>query len=102
MYHAPYLRIPLGYQFRNKSNFQEKRNLFIIMICVCTCTIRALFLENMIFAYAKTRPQINYAVTAQLISAFVFTIWIVQSLYFLNPKFLAPNHLLWLHNRVCV
>ena len=43
--------------------------------------------ENRIFAYAKTKPQISCAVTAQLISAFVFATWIVQSLYFLNPNF---------------
>ena len=30
----------------------------------------------------------------QLISAFVFAAWIVQSLYFLNPKFQASSHLL--------
>ena len=30
------------------------------------------------FAYAKTKAQISCAVTAQLISAFVFAIWIVQ------------------------
>ena len=32
----------------------------------------------------------------QLISAFVFAIQIVQSLYCLNPKFQASSHLLWL------
>ena len=39
---------------------------------------------------------------AQLISAFVFAIRIVQSLYYLNPKFQASNHLLRLYSRVCV
>ena len=34
-------------------------------------------LENQIFAYAKTKPQISCAVTAQLISAFVFATQIV-------------------------
>ena len=58
--------------------------------------------ENRIFAYAKTKPQISCAVTAQLISAFVFVTWIVQSLYFLNPKFRASSYLLWLHSLVCV
>ena len=43
--------------------------------------------ENRIFAYAKTKPQINSAVTAKLISAFVFATWIVQYLYFLNTNF---------------
>ena len=39
------------------------------------------------FAYAKTKTQISFAVNAKLISVFVFATWIVQSLYFLNPKF---------------
>ena len=52
----------------------------------------------------KTKMQISFAVTAKLISAFVFATWIVQSLYFLNPKFQASSHLvwLWLHSLVCV
>ena len=35
----------------------------------------------------KQRPQISFAVTAKLISAFVFATWIVQSLYFLIRNF---------------
>ena len=54
------------------------------------------------FAYAKTMTQISCAVTVQLISAFVFATQIVQSLYFLNPKFQASGHLLWLYSLVCV
>ena len=38
----------------------------------------------------------------KLISAFVFTTWIVQSLFYLNPKFQASSHLLWLYSLVCV
>ena len=52
--------------------------------------------------YAKTKTQISFAVTAQLVSAFVFATWIVQSLYFLNPKFQASSHLLWLYSLVRV
>ena len=37
-----------------------------------------------------------------MISAFVFATWKVQSLYFLNPKFQASSHLLWLYSPVCV
>ena len=37
---------------------------------------------------------ISFAVTVKLISAFVFATRIVQSLYFLNPKFQASSHLL--------
>ena len=55
-----------------------------------------------LFVYAKTKTQIRCAVTAQLISAFVFAIRIVQSFYFLNPKFQASSYHLWLHSPVCV
>ena len=36
------------------------------------------------------------------ISAFVFATQIVQSLIFLNPKFPATSHILWLYSPVCV
>ena len=36
------------------------------------------------------------------ISAFVFTTQIVEFLFFLNLKFPAYNHLLWLYSPVCV
>ena len=42
------------------------------------------------------------SVTAQLISAFVFASQIVQSLFFLNPKFQVSNNLLLLYSPVCV
>ena len=42
------------------------------------------------FPFAKTKPHISCVVTTQLISAFVFAIWLVQSLYFLNPKNFKP------------
>ena len=42
-----------------------------------------------------------YAVTAKLISAFVFATHIVQSLYFLN-KNLRTLAILWLYSLVCV
>ena len=38
----------------------------------------------------------------KLISAFVFAIRIVQSLYYLYPKFQASSYLLWLYSLVCV
>ena len=40
--------------------------------------------------------------SAKLISAFVFATWIVQSLFYLNPKFQASRHLLWQYSPVCV
>ena len=42
------------------------------------------------------------SVTAKLISAFVFATRIVRSLFYLNPKFQASSHLLWLYSPVCV
>ena len=58
--------------------------------------------ENRIFAYAKTKAQISFAVTAKLISAFVFATRIVHFLFFLYPKFQASSLLLWLYSPVCV
>ena len=45
---------------------------------------------------AKVKTQISRAVTVQLIRAFVFATTIIHSLYFLNSKFQASIHLLWL------
>ena len=50
----------------------------------------------------KTKTQISFAVTAKLISAFVFATRIAQSLNYLNPKFQASGNLLWLHSPFCV
>ena len=46
--------------------------------------------------------QTSFAVTATQISVFVFAIRIVQFLYYLNPKFQASSHLLWLYSPLCV
>ena len=46
--------------------------------------------------YAKTKVQISCAATVQMISAAL----IVKSLYFLNPKFQASDHHLWLYSPV--
>ena len=62
----------------------------------------SLVVRNRLFAYAKTKTQISFTVTAKLMSAFVFATRKVQSLYYLNPKFQASNHLLWLYSPVCV
>ena len=48
--------------------------------------------KTMDIAFAKTKMQISFAVTAKLISDFVFAKGIVQCLYFLNPKFTATSH----------
>ena len=51
------------------------------------CVISASSGENLIFAYAKTKTQISFVVTAKLISAFVFATGIVQ--YLRNLKTLT-------------
>ena len=45
------------------------------------------------FCICWTKTQISFAVTAKLLSVLVFATQIVQSLYFLNPKFQVPSHL---------
>ena len=54
------------------------------------------------FAYAKTKAQIDFTVTAKLISNFIFVTRIVQLLFFLNLKFPACNHLLCLYSSITV
>ena len=51
-------------------------------------------MKNKQFAYAKTKPQISFAVTVKLISAIVFATQIVQFVFFLNPKFQEASLLL--------
>ena len=68
----------------------------------CTAYYKRSSWENRLFAYAKTKTQISFAVAAKLISAFVFATRIVQSLYFLYTKLQACSHLGWLYSLVCV
>ena len=56
--------------------------------------IRAASWENQQSAYAKPKTQISFAVTAKLISAFVFATRIVQFLFYLNSKFQASSSFL--------
>ena len=58
--------------------------------------------ENRLFAYAKTKTHISFAVTAKLISAFVYATRIGQSLYFIYTKLQASTHLVCLYSLVCV
>ena len=46
----------------------------------------------MLFSYVKTKAKISCAVTARLISAFVFAVWIVESIYFPNVQFLLSDN----------
>ena len=54
-------------------------------------------------AFLQMRKQRRRsAAQLQLISAFVFATWIVQSFFYLNPKFQGSSHLLWLYSLVRV
>ena len=70
-------------------HFRLKLSLVMRKPAFCIC-------EN------KDADQLVASVTAQLISTFVFTKRIVQFLYYLNPKYQASSHLLWLYSSVCV
>ena len=50
----------------------------------------------------QRRRSASFAVTAKLISAFVFATRIVHFIFFLNPKFPVSSHLLCLYSSVCV
>ena len=54
------------------------------------------------FCICENKDADQPAVTAKLISAFVFATMLVQFFYFLNTKFQASSHLLWLQSPVCV
>ena len=79
---------------------------FVLFIKIVNAYMSQVMRKPFFFAYAKTKTQISFAisfaVTAKLISAFVFATQIVQSLYFQNTKFQASSHLLWLYSLVCV
>ena len=59
----------------------------IHLICSSRNTQMNRFMRKPAFSICETKMQISFAVTAELISAIVFAIRIVQSLYYLNPKF---------------
>ena len=65
---------------------RPKEHILYDLTCHFVCYLSPLQ-ENQQLAYVKTKAQISCAVTAQLISAFVFTTRIAQFLFFLNLKF---------------
>ena len=102
------LKVPFCSNFRVlQQNFQRPDSVACLiarpstMTC-CRGTQYELVVRKPVFAYAKTKTQISFAVTAKLISAFVFATRIVQSLYFLNLKFQASSLPLWVCSLVCV
>ena len=88
-----------------KTMVTHRRHLWVlckVLPHICVNNMWAVTWENKQFAYAKTKMQISCAVTAQLISAFVFATRIVQFLFYIYPKFQASSFILWLYSLVCV
>ena len=82
--------------------YQAYRNITSYFKCLGKQTLRSRPWEIQQSAYAKTKVQISFAVTAKLISAFVFASRIVQFLFYLNLKFQASSSFLCLCRPVCV
>ena len=90
-------------QSRSASVFAYAKSGFLLTLLSCEVESKTKILEQMslclrkptkcLDAWAKTKAQISFAVTAKLISAIVFATWIVQSFFF-NPKFQASSLLL--------
>ena len=62
----------------------------------------SLFMRKTDFCICENKDADQLRGNAKLISAFVFATKIVQRLYFLNTKFQASSHLLWLYSPVYV
>ena len=88
--HPSYLR------FYNKLQQKWKSNSDLCLLMELSCWL----LENHMSRVMR-KPTFCIVVTGKLISAFVFATCVVQYLYFLKPRFLTSNHLLWLCSPVC-
>ena len=73
----------------------------VIFLCV-VYYLSLLMGKQTICIGKKTKAQISFAVTAKLISVFVFATRIVQFLFYLNQKFQASSSFLCLYRPVCV
>ena len=78
----------------------QKRDQFTKISSSCPRYFMSIVMRKLAFCICENKDADQ--VTAKLISAFVSAIKLVQFLYFLNTKFQAPSHLLWLHSLVCV
>ena len=58
--------------------------------------------KSLLFAYVKTKCADQLCTAHQCISFRYIDRIIVQSLYFLNPKFQASSYFVWLYSRFCV
>ena len=82
----------------------QMQNYFFFMMRLSSeaDTLLSHIMRKSDFYLCEKKAQVSFAVTAKLISAFVFATRIVQFLFFLNPKFQASCLLLCLYKSVCV
>ena len=77
-----------GVNHQATAPLSQRFNLTLCQTCATYPTIIAPRHVKTGFLYnAKTKTQFRFAVTAKLISAFVFATRIMQFLFLLNPKF---------------
>ena len=62
----------------------------------------SLVMRKPAFCICENKDAVQLRGNREADPVFVFTTQIVQSLYYLNPKFQASSHLLWLYGPVCV
>ena len=87
----------------NSSNMEVMAPLFplsCVTVFHCSPEINEPRYEKTVFLHM--RKQRRRSAAQLLISAFVFAIRIVQSLFYLNPKFQASSHLLWQYSPIFV
>ena len=75
----------------------DGQNLIQFYTYIIFVSLLVFLLVNLVLRFIT-----EFAVTANLISAFVFATRIIQFLYFLNPKFQASSLSLCLYSSVCV
>ena len=95
-----YLMVLKVYVLSENHNFCSEFQIQPLFLCtLLTNSMRGFIFEpphektNNLYML-KTKMQSNCAVTAKVISAFVFATRIVQSFFFLNPKFQASSLLM--------
>ena len=82
--------------FRSSENMLKSNYESVIVFIINALYYMSLVMRKPDFCLCENKD------VDQLISAFVFATRLIQFLFFLNPKFQACSHLLWLHKPVCV
>ena len=82
--------------FKERKCNKECQSVFKILHTLMSCLMRK---PTICISMRKQRRR---SASQKLMGAFVFATWIVQFLYFLNPKFPFSSHLLCMYSSVCV